>query len=541
MKIDLPVLILKDIILLPHNEIRIELSDDISKDIVNISELFHDNKLIIINEIIGNNLPYLGVIAQIKHKIELPNGKIRIILNGLYRSKIFEYMGNSQNSELLECINQKIDDNKVELEKNLCDKLYKEIENYIQVIPYVSNSILASLDEKNLSEMTDVVAGFLELDNQRKLEYQKEIDPENRLKMLLSDIYRARELFKIEKKIDSKVQKNLDDSQKEYLLREKIKLIKEEIGDVSLKDAEIEKLKEKINNLNAPSNIIETLNTELKRYESLSQASPEVNIVRNYIDWLLSLPWKTYTVDNKLNSTHNGLDKIKTRIIEYLAVKQMTNSLKSPIICLVGPPGVGKTSLAMSIASSINRQFVKMSVGGINDEAEIIGHRKTYIGAGPGRIIQGLKKAKSANPVFLIDEIDKMNHDYKGDPASVLLEILDPEQNRSFSDNYIEEEFDLSSIMFITTANVLEDIPSALRDRLEVIELSGYTEYEKLNIAKTHLIPKICKEHGINYKGIEFKDDAILKIIRSYTKLAESVLSMPYHIVCLVVIQPLSR
>ncbi len=526
MKIDLPVLILKDIILLPHNEIRIELSDDISKDIVNISELFHDNKLIIINEIIGNNLPYLGVIAQIKHKIELPNGKIRIILNGLYRSKIFEYMGNSQNSELLECINQKIDDNKVELEKNLCDKLYKEIENYIQVIPYVSNSILASLDEKNLSEMTDVVAGFLELDNQRKLEYQKEIDPENRLKMLLSDIYRARELFKIEKKIDSKVQKNLDDSQKEYLLREKIKLIKEEIGDVSLKDAEIEKLKEKINNLNAPSNIIETLNTELKRYESLSQASPEVNIVRNYIDWLLSLPWKTYTVDNddlddvlnKLNSTHNGLDKIKTRIIEYLAVKQMTNSLKSPIICLVGPPGVGKTSLAMSIASSINRQFVKMSVGGINDEAEIIGHRKTYIGAGPGRIIQGLKKAKSANPVFLIDEIDKMNHDYKGDPASVLLEILDPEQNRYFSDNYIEEEFDLSSIMFITTANVLEDIPSALRDRLEVIELSGYTEYEKLNIAKTHLIPKICKEHGINYKGIEFKDDAILKIIRSYTK-----------------------
>ena len=291
-------------------------------------------------------------------------------------------------------------------------------------------------------------------------------------------------------------------------------------------DYHIDKIRKAIDSLKAPTKIKERLYQELHRYETLSPMSPEINIVRNYIDWLLDLPWLNYTNDNddfkqvraKLNESHYGLEKVKTRIIEFLAVKKMTNNLRSPIICLVGPPGVGKTSLAISIAHAINRNFVKMSVGGVNDESEITGHRRTYLGASPGRIIQSMKKAKSSNPVFLIDEIDKMTKDIKGDPASALLEVLDPEQNKYFSDNYIEEEVDLSNVMFIATANYEDNIPEALKDRLEIVRLSSYTEYEKLDIAKNHLIPKICKEHGINKKHINFTDEVILTIIRRYTK-----------------------
>jgi ATP-dependent Lon protease len=254
--------------------------------------------------------------------------------------------------------------------------------------------------------------------------------------------------------------------------------------------------------------------------------SPELTVVRNYIEWILDLPWEKYTTDNedlldvrkKLDDSHYGLDKVKTRIIEFLAVKQKTNNLKSPILCLVGAPGVGKTSLAFSIAEAINRKFVKISVGGVHDEAEIVGHRRTYIGANPGRIIQGIKKAKCSNPVFLIDEIDKMTKDYKGDPASALLEILDPEQNRYFSDNYIEEEYDLSKVVFIATANYVDDIPEALKDRLEIVYLSGYTEYEKLDIAKKHLISKICKDHGLERRKISISEKVLLEVIRGYTK-----------------------
>jgi ATP-dependent Lon protease len=378
----------------------------------------------------------------------------------------------------------------------------------------------------DLSKMTDIIAPHLPINNKRLQEYLDNFDPISRTGMILEDIYNEIEMYNIEKDIELKVRKEIDNNQKEYLLREKIKVIKEELGDVAFKDDEIDKLRDKINSLNAPSKIIERLNLELKRYESLSQSSPEINVIRNYIDWLLDLPWNYITEDNNdlkkvrdiLDQSHYGLDKVKTRIIEYLAVKQMSNDLRSPIICLVGPPGVGKTSLAFSIANAMNRNFVKISVGGVNDEAEIIGHRRTYLGSSPGRIIQSLKKAKSSNPVFLIDEIDKMTKDFKGDPASCLLEILDPEQNKYFSDNYIEEEYDLSKVLFIATANYIDDIPEALRDRLEIIQLSGYTEFEKLDIAKKHLIPKICKEHGLELNKISIKDNTILKIIRNYTK-----------------------
>ena len=344
--------------------------------------------------------------------------------------------------------------------------------------------------------------------------------------MNLEDIQKELDVFEIEKKLDTKLKKEMDKTQTEFILREKIKLIKEELGDISSKDDEVEEIREKISKLKAPKNIIKKLERELKKYESTPSASPEVGIIRNYIDVLVNLPWNTCTKDNTdlkkvrnvLDESHYGLNDIKERIIEYLAVKKRSVSNKAPIICLVGPPGVGKTSFAKSIADAMNRKFVKISVGGVNDPAEIIGHRRTYMGANPGRIINALKKCGSNNPVFLIDEVDKMTKDIKGDPASSLLEVLDPEQNDRFYDNYVEEAYDLSKIMFILTANYIGQIPEELRDRLEIINLSSYTEYEKLFIAKEHLIKLACKEYNLDSSNIKFSDDMILKIIRNYTK-----------------------
>ena len=301
-------------------------------------------------------------------------------------------------------------------------------------------------------------------------------------------------------------------------------MIKEELGEVSTKEEEVSELKEKLDSLNLSDEIREKISTLIDRYETLPIMSPELNMERTYIDTLLSLPWNINTIDNddlsdvkkSLDETHNGLDEVKKRIIEYLAVKKNTNSLKGPIICLVGPPGVGKTSLAFSIAKAMNRNFTKMSVGGLDDEAEIMGHRKTYIGARPGKIINGLIKAKSSNPLFLIDEIDKMTSNINGDPISAMLSVLDPEQNKYFEDNYLDLEYDLSNVMFIATANDISRIPAPLKDRLEIIKLDGYTEYEKLDIAKNHIIPKLSKEMGI--ESITFRNDAILSIIRGYTK-----------------------
>lgn len=528
-KTNLPVLVLNGITLLPNNDIRIEFDSDISKLIIDEAEMFHNNTILVVSEKEKNQLPSIGVVAKISHKIELPNGNVRVVATGLYRVQVLKYMNQNKQGELLESIIKKIEIEQLDSseEEHYINKLYKEFENYTHAIPYVSNSPLNILSNtKSLNNMTDIVVPYLQIENNRFLEYLFELNPVKRLEMILEDIYHEIEIFEIERRIDDKINKELEDNQKEYILRQKIKAIKEELGDNSLKEDEVDSLKNQIDKLKAKDKIKERLYTELSRYETLTIASPELNIIRSYIDWLLALPWDNYTIDNDdlievrriLDESHNGLEEVKTRIIEFLAVKQMTNSLRGPIICLVGPPGVGKTSLAFSIASAMNRNFTKISVGGIHDEAELVGHRRTYLGANPGRIIQSLKKAKSSNPVFLIDEIDKMQKDYKGDPASILLEILDPEQNKYFSDNYIEEEYDLSKVMFIATANYIENIPDALKDRLEIVELSGYTEYEKVDIAKKYLIPKICKEHGVNPTGIVIKDEVIKKIIRSYTK-----------------------
>lgn len=534
MKTNLPVIVLNGIVLLPNNEIRLEFENDLSKNVIESADLFHDNKVLITGVIKNADsiklelLENIGVIAKIVHKLDLPNGRIRVTIQGLKRARIIDYLEQNGN-EIMEAIvtNYPIPEISNEEEEILIKKLKAEVESYVRMIPYISNSILGIMGSiTTISKLTDVIAPYLNIDISRLDSYLKEIDAKKRAKMIVEDIYHDKEKYDIEKSIDVKVKQGIEDNQKEYVLREKIKAIKEELGDISPKEDEIEKLREEINKLKASDKIKERLFSELKRYEFIPQASPEINVIRNYIDWMLNIPWDELTEDEKnlkkvkehLDDSHFGLTKVKERFVEFLAVKQMTNNQKSPIICLVGPPGVGKTSLAFSIAKAIGRNFVKMSVGGVNDEAEIIGHRRAYLGSSPGRIIQSMKKAKSSNPLFLIDEIDKMTKSVKGDPSSVLLEILDPEQNKLFSDNYIEEEFDLSRVMFIATANYLDDIPEALRDRLEIINLSGYTEYEKLDIAKTHLINKICLDHGLKKEKIIMADELILKVIRNYTK-----------------------
>jgi len=535
-KTNLPVILLRGIILLPNNELRLEFDNDLSKNIIDVAELFHDNMLLVVNSLnpleevpSENDIPEIGVVSKITHKIELPNGKTRVIIKGVNRAEINELLNLNRASEVLESIVTNIDKEQIDdiKEKILIRKLYRELEAYIKKVPYLSNSVLSLVvNMPELDKFTDIVASNLPVDSNRLISYLNEVKSSKRAEMILEDIYKDEEMFDVEKDIDLKVKKNIDDNQKEYLLREKIKYIKEELGDTTLKENEIEELRDKIKGLNASEKIKSRLENELKRYESLNSVSPEISIIRNYLDTMLSLPWNTYTEDNKdlndilmtLNNSHYGLEEVKNRVIEYLAVKNISKDVKSPIICLVGPPGVGKTTFASAIAQSINRNFVKVSVGGVNDEAEIVGHRRTYLGAMPGRIIQNMKKAKSNNPVFLIDEIDKMTKDIKGDPASALLEILDPEQNKYFSDNFIEEEYDLSQVMFIVTANSLETIPGPLRDRLEIIELSGYTELEKLDIAKRHLIPKIIENHGLSDDMIKFSNDSIFEIIRYYTK-----------------------
>lgn len=532
-KTSLPVLLIRNMVLFPWSEIRLEFDSDNDKRVISLAESFYENNIVIVNpkdllEIDPDisELPKIGVLATIKMKIDMPNGKTRIILSGINRVYVHAY---TKDDNIFEAMVSDTEEDELDIKEELAYSraLNKHIEVYVKEVPYMSNSVLGQIAGiTSISRLTDIIALFLPTTFERKKEYIEEVSSTSRVKMILDDINRDIEVMKLEEEIEREVTKKMDESQKEYVLREKIKAIKEELGDINDKDTDIELLKDKIRKLNCPKKVREKLEYEISRYEMCSSLSPEVGIIRNYIDWLINLPWDNFTKDETnlmkvkkyLDSTHSGLDKAKERIIEYLAVKQKTNNLKSPILCFVGPPGVGKTTLAKSIAKSIGRETTKISVGGINDEAEIVGHRRTYLGANPGLIIQGMKKAGTTNPVFIIDEIDKMTKDIKGDPASSLLEVLDPEQNNKFIDLFIEEEFDLSNVMFITTANYIEQIPNELRDRLEIIELYSYTEYEKLDIAKKHLIPKEITEHGLTSKNVRFTDDAILTIIRGYTK-----------------------
>lgn len=527
----LPVLLLHNMALFPLSEIRIEFDSLEEKQLISISEGYFNSQVLVVNpslpleEVSPATLPDIAVIGQVRMRIDMPNGKTRVSIYGERRVHITSYVEDSHilNAEI-EDLEIVVTDPKEELAYTR--KMMNLLESYVDDTEYSNNILERLVGVNNLDTMTDLVVPSLPIMYPRQLSYIQETDAKKRSLMIMEDIRDDICILEIEKKIDEKLSHDIDQSQKEYVLREKIRVIKEELGDINDKDSDIEQLREKTKKLNCSDKIRNRLLLEINRYETSNPNSPEIGIIRNYIDWLLDLPWKVYTTDNKdlrkvkdvLDNSHYGLDIVKERIIEYLAVKQNTKSLKSPIICLVGPPGVGKTSLAKSIADALNRKWTKISVGGINDEAEIVGHRRTYVGSAPGLIIQGMKRVGSSNPVFIIDEIDKMTKDIKGDPASALLEILDPEQNKAFSDHYIEEEFDLSKVMFITTANYYEQIPPELRDRLEIIELSSYTEYEKLDIAKNYLLPKEIKEHGLKSKIVHFSDEVIFTIIRNYTK-----------------------
>ena len=523
------VLIINDMVIFPNNEVRVEYDNVYDKQMIDIVDKIDDDLMLIVNPIDEDNIdvtsfPKYGVLGRLKLKMNVPNGKTRIVIEGIERVEISAY---EEDEQFFRANYKQLDNNEDEEAQRYFSVLVKHLENYIAKVPYMGNAILSQLSGiDTLSDLCDLIVSFLPIKYVDKKKYITTVDSIARAKFLIEDMNRDLKFVELEQRIEAEVEKELNETQKEYFLREKIKLMQKELGEGNNKDCEIERLTKKVAKMKCPSKVKEKIKRELDRYEGISSNSPEVGMIREYLDWMINLPWNNYTKDTDdlvkvkriLDSSHYGLEEVKDRILEYLAVKQNTNNLRSPIICLVGPPGVGKTSLALSIAKSLNRNSAKISVGGINDEAEIVGHRRTYIGANPGRIIQGIRRAGTTNPVFIIDEIDKMTKDIKGDPASSLLEVLDPEQNSKFSDHYIEEDFDLSKVMFIATANYFDQIPYELRDRLEIINISSYTEYEKLDIAKNHLIPKELEEHGLTTLQVSISDESIMTLIRNYTK-----------------------
>ncbi len=468
----------------------------------------------------------LGTLTKVKQMLKLPNGTIRVLVEGVSRAHMIEFVDEGDYlAARLEVMEDSIE--KDPETEALMRTLLDYFEQYIKISKKVTTETYnTTVDIEEPGRLADIITSHLPLKLKDKQDILETIDIKERLNKVIDIIHNEKEVLNLEKKIGLRVKKSMERTQKEYYLREQLKAIQKELGDKEGKTAEIAELLEKIELAGMPEHVLETAKKELDRYEKIPASSAESAVIRNYLEWLIALPWSNATKDDLdigkaekiLNEDHYGLEKVKERVLEYLAVQSLTNSLKGPILCLAGPPGVGKTSLAKSIAKSMNRHFVRISLGGVRDESEIRGHRRTYVGAMPGRIIQGMKKAGTINPVFLLDEIDKMSHDFSGDPSSAMLEVLDPEQNNSFSDHYIEETYDLSQVMFIATANDLSTIPAPLRDRMEIINLSGYTEYEKLHIAKEHLLLKQLKAHGLTKAQLQMKDEAITQIIRYYTR-----------------------
>ena len=536
MKKNLPVMLLKGTVLLPFQDVRLDLNSDVSSKVIDLAMQKHTSNILIVcpknpfeESPDISDLPSVGVVGKIKSKLDLQNGNIRIVVSGIKRVKIVEYINEKEDGDILKAHFTEVDLPKFDEveETTLRRKLVELLNEYIECSSCISNSILSSIKGINdLYKLTDVIVSFMPFTIEKKVLYMEEINALHRANALVYDLSIELQVAQLDMKLDEALRVDFEQNQKEFLLREKIDEIKKELGENDFKDELVADYFEKINNLKTDGKLKNKLVNEVKKIDYANESSPEVSSIRNYLDLVLDLPFGIKSEDeedlekikNDLDGTHFGLDKVKDRILEYVAVKQRNKDLKSPIICLVGPPGVGKTSLAIAIAKSLHKEFYKISVGGLNDSAELNGHRRTYIGASPGKIIQGLRKCGTSNPLILIDEIDKMVNDYKGDPSSVLLDILDPEQNFMFIDNYVEEPFDLSEVMFILTANSEDDIPSALYDRLEIIELSSYTEFEKVDIAKDYLIPNIFKEHLVCSKEIKFNNDIILEIINKYTK-----------------------
>ncbi|MBH0170770.1 MAG: endopeptidase La [Bacillota bacterium] len=528
----LPLLPLRGLLVYPTMVLHLDVGRE--KSIQALEKVMLDDQMIFlstqkevsIEDPAQEEIYHVGTLSKVNQMLKLPNGTIRVLVEGIKRGEITSFTDEKTHVEVEVELTDDIEVKEAETEA-LMRAVLAQFEQYINLSKKVTPETLASVqDITEPGRLADVISSHLSLKIKEKQKILEIFDVKERLEHLLDLLNNEKEVLGLEKKIGQRVKKAMEKTQKEYYLREQMKAIQKELGDKEGKVGEVSTLKERIESSDMPETVMELAKKELDRYEKMPNSSAESSVIRTYIEWLVNLPWKQETIDNLdiphaetvLNEDHYGLEKVKDRVLEYLAVQKLTNSLKGPILCLVGPPGVGKTSLARSIARAIGRNFVRISLGGVRDEAEIRGHRRTYVGAMPGRLIQGMKKAGTINPVFLLDEIDKMSSDFRGDPSSAMLEVLDPEQNSTFSDHYIEEPYDLSKVMFVTTANSLSTIPGPLLDRMEVISIAGYTEVEKLHISKNHLIPKQLKEHGLKKSQIQFKDDSILKLVRNYTR-----------------------
>ncbi len=531
----LPVMLLKDFVLLPNQEVKVELNHSLSFLTLELSEKDFHNELILVSpkdsleempEV--EDLPDVAVIGRITKKISLPNNHIRVTIEGKRRVKISKYFNSPKRKEVLECNYLLLELPPVDQVEEIAlqRELKRLIRKYVKSNPHASNSTLGEIQNiKNLNEMTDFVAGLLPTTKENKIFYMEELDAVKRANRLIQDFMVELKVTQLDQKINQALQEEMDQSQKEFVLRERMKEIQKELGEEDKKHLEVEKYYTILENLDLLNRTKTKIRGEIRKYELTNEMSPEIPFSRNYLELFFSLPWNEETletedlkiVEKELNKTHYGLDKIKTRILEYVAMKKRNPLLQAPILCLVGPPGVGKSTIASSIANALHRKFYKISVGGLNDSSELIGNRRSYIGSAPGKIIQALQKCGSKNPLILIDEVDKMVKDYKGDPASTLLDILDPNLNQSFTDSYLEEPMDLSHVLFVLTANYEDKIPNELKDRLEIIEVSSYTVFEKIKLAQEYLIPRIELDYHISKDEITLSDEALHYLILNYT------------------------
>lgn len=532
LKHNIPLLPLRGVLIYPTMTLHIDVGRERSIFALEHA-LANDNLIFLATQIDINDedpepegLYHLGTLALVKSMTQLPNGTYRVLIEGVNRAEWTDY----EEADLypVVTVNEFPDSTEVDAESEaLMRMLLAHFKKYTKISKRISEEsydAVAAITEPG--RLADTIASQLPLKIRAKQDLLETRNVNDRLEWLISRMYNEQEVMDLEQKINERVREAMERTQKEFYLREQMKAIQTELGDKDGKGLEVESLRERIAVSGMPEDVMVTAERELDRYEKIPAAAAESGIIRSYIDWLVSLPWSNASKDQLdlnrseqlLERDHEGLDSVKERILEFLSVRQLTKSLRGPILCIEGPPGVGKTSLAKSIAESLDRTFVRISLGGVRDESEIRGHRRTYVGAMPGRIIQGMKKAGTINPVFLLDEIDKMSNDFRGDPYAAMLEVLDPEQNSTFSDHYIEEPYDLSNVLFIATANDLSAIPGPLRDRMEIISIAGYTELEKTAIAAHHLIPKQLKEHGLTKTQVKFQQPAILDIVRYYTR-----------------------
>ncbi|HBG1095094.1 TPA: endopeptidase La [Clostridioides difficile] len=534
---ELPLIPLRGLAIFPYMILNFDIGREIS--LKALDQAMMDEELIFltsqkeaeVDEPGEEDFYHVGTICKVKQMIKLPGDTVRVLVEGVSRGRVKKI---EQEDGYFRAVIEEIvfdsdnldSETEVEIEA-FVRNVFDAFEEYINIGNRVSPEILISLaDIEDVDRFIDTIAANIYLKSSQKQEILEEFDIRKRLELIYSILLEEIDILKIEKKITLRVKKQMNKVQKEYYLREQLKAIQKELGEEEDINSEADEYREKLKKIKAPKTTKEKIEKEIDKFSKISSMSPDVSVSRNYLDTIFSLPWNKETKDKLditkakdiLDEDHYGLEKVKERILEYLAIRTLAKSLKGPIICLVGPPGTGKTSIVKSIARALNRKFVRLSLGGVRDEAEIRGHRRTYVGSIPGRIINGVKEAQTKNPVFLFDEIDKMAADYKGDPASAMLEVLDPEQNKDFVDHYLEIPFDLSKILFVTTANSLGNIPRPLLDRMEVIEVSGYIEEEKLNIAKKYLLPKQIKEHALKENFIKIDDETLRSIINHYTR-----------------------